>query len=118
MEPPEIFSAPQTLEKVHQSYQILIHDIEFSIIYLFFRYDLYSAYDYVLPARGKVLAKTDIQVSIFSFSLKYLIDNQGRISIGRYQATKLYCSSRVDMPSTNAALPNTSRWKCVPISFI
>jgi hypothetical protein len=39
-----------------------------SIVYMFFRYDLYSAYDYVLPARGKVLAKTDIQVSIFFLS--------------------------------------------------
>ncbi len=47
-----------------------IHDTGFSINYLFFRYDLYSAYDYVLPARGKVLAKTDIQVSIFSLLLK------------------------------------------------
>ena len=27
-------------------------------------YDLYSAYDYVVPARGKVLAKTDIQVKV------------------------------------------------------
>ena len=27
-------------------------------------YDLYSAYDYVIPARGKVIAKTDIQVRI------------------------------------------------------
>merc|ERR1711913_274827 len=27
-------------------------------------YDLYSAYDYVIPARGKVLAKTDIQVKV------------------------------------------------------
>jgi dUTP pyrophosphatase len=26
-------------------------------------YDLYSAYDYTIPARGKVLAKTDLQVS-------------------------------------------------------
>ena len=25
-------------------------------------YDLYSAYDYVIPARGKCLAKTDVQV--------------------------------------------------------
>ena len=25
-------------------------------------YDLYSAYDYTIPPRGKVLAKTDIQV--------------------------------------------------------
>ena len=29
-------------------------------------YDLYSAYDYVVPAGGKVMAKTDIQVSITS----------------------------------------------------
>jgi len=27
-------------------------------------YDLYSAYDYVIPAKGKVLAKTDIQVKV------------------------------------------------------
>jgi len=27
-------------------------------------YDLYSAYDYTIPARGKVLAKTDIQVKV------------------------------------------------------
>lgn len=27
-------------------------------------YDLYSAYDYVAPARGKVLAKTDIQICV------------------------------------------------------
>ncbi|KAG8178444.1 hypothetical protein JTE90_016116 [Oedothorax gibbosus] len=27
-------------------------------------YDLYSAYDYVVPPKGKVLAKTDIQVQI------------------------------------------------------
>jgi len=27
-------------------------------------YDLYSAYDYVIPAQGKVLAKTDIQVKV------------------------------------------------------
>jgi len=27
-------------------------------------YDLYSAYDYVIPARGKILAKTDIQIKV------------------------------------------------------
>merc|ERR1712212_612991 len=27
-------------------------------------YDLYSAYDYVIPAGGKVMAKTDIQVKV------------------------------------------------------
>jgi dUTP pyrophosphatase len=27
-------------------------------------YDLYSAYDYVIPANGKILAKTDIQVKV------------------------------------------------------
>jgi dUTP pyrophosphatase len=27
-------------------------------------YDLYSAYDYVLPARGKILAKTDIKIDV------------------------------------------------------
>jgi len=27
-------------------------------------YDLYSAYDYTIPARGKVLAKTDVQVRV------------------------------------------------------
>ncbi|XP_042903297.1 deoxyuridine 5'-triphosphate nucleotidohydrolase [Parasteatoda tepidariorum] len=27
-------------------------------------YDLYSAYEYIVPAKGKVLAKTDIQVQI------------------------------------------------------
>ncbi|GFY57760.1 deoxyuridine 5'-triphosphate nucleotidohydrolase, partial [Trichonephila inaurata madagascariensis] len=27
-------------------------------------YDLYSAYDYVVPAQGKVLAMTDIQVQV------------------------------------------------------
>merc|ERR1719334_1338114 len=27
-------------------------------------YDLYSAYDYTIPARGKVLAKTDLQVKV------------------------------------------------------
>jgi hypothetical protein len=58
---------------------------------LFFRYDLYSAYDYVLPARGKVLAKTDIQVSIFS-----LLKNIGTVTraeylFGRYlQHTRTY----------------------------
>ncbi len=83
----EICSAPQRWKKIHRSYQILNHDTGFSIIYLFFRYDLYSAYDYVLPARGKILAKTDIQVSIFCFSLKYRIDNQGRISILSVLAT-------------------------------
>jgi dUTP pyrophosphatase len=27
-------------------------------------YDLYSAYDYVVPAGGKIMAKTDIQVKV------------------------------------------------------
>lgn len=27
-------------------------------------YDLYSAYDYVIPARGKCLAKTDVQIKV------------------------------------------------------
>ncbi|XP_076443380.1 deoxyuridine 5'-triphosphate nucleotidohydrolase-like [Babylonia areolata] len=27
-------------------------------------YDLYSAYDYTVPARGKVIAKTDIQIAL------------------------------------------------------
>ncbi|XP_062585734.1 deoxyuridine 5'-triphosphate nucleotidohydrolase-like [Saccostrea cucullata] len=27
-------------------------------------YDLYSAYDYVIPAKGKVIAKTDIQIAL------------------------------------------------------
>lgn len=27
-------------------------------------YDLYSAYDYMLPARGKILVKTDIQICV------------------------------------------------------
>nr|CAB3240239.1 deoxyuridine 5'-triphosphate nucleotidohydrolase-like [Phallusia mammillata] len=27
-------------------------------------YDLYSAYDYTVPSRGKILAKTDIQISL------------------------------------------------------
>ncbi len=27
-------------------------------------YDLYSAYDYVIPAMGKVIAKTDIQIRV------------------------------------------------------
>ncbi|XP_035671546.1 deoxyuridine 5'-triphosphate nucleotidohydrolase-like [Branchiostoma floridae] len=27
-------------------------------------YDLYSAYDYTIPAQGKVLAKTDIQIAL------------------------------------------------------
>ncbi|XP_054711404.1 deoxyuridine 5'-triphosphate nucleotidohydrolase-like [Uloborus diversus] len=27
-------------------------------------YDLYSAYDYTVPARGKILAKTDIQIQV------------------------------------------------------
>jgi len=27
-------------------------------------YDLYSAYDYVIPARGKILAKTDVQIKV------------------------------------------------------
>merc|ERR1712059_17221 len=27
-------------------------------------YDLYSAYDYTIPARGKVLAKTHVQVKV------------------------------------------------------
>ncbi|XP_048740801.2 deoxyuridine 5'-triphosphate nucleotidohydrolase-like [Ostrea edulis] len=27
-------------------------------------YDLYSAYDYVIPAKGKLIAKTDIQIAL------------------------------------------------------
>nr|XP_022296204.1 deoxyuridine 5'-triphosphate nucleotidohydrolase-like [Crassostrea virginica] len=27
-------------------------------------YDLYSAYDYTIPARGKIIAKTDIQIAL------------------------------------------------------
>nr|XP_022296208.1 deoxyuridine 5'-triphosphate nucleotidohydrolase, mitochondrial-like isoform X3 [Crassostrea virginica] len=27
-------------------------------------YDLYSAYDYKIPARGKIVAKTDIQIAL------------------------------------------------------
>ena len=27
-------------------------------------YDLYSAYDYLVPAQGKVIAKTDLQVRV------------------------------------------------------
>lgn len=27
-------------------------------------YDLYSAYDYIVPAKGKVIAKTDIQIAL------------------------------------------------------
>ncbi len=31
-------------------------------------YDLYSAYDVTIPARGKAIAKTDLQVSILHWS--------------------------------------------------
>jgi dUTP pyrophosphatase len=61
-------------------------------------YDLYSAYDYVAPAKGKVLALTDIQVCVPNDTYGRIAPRSGlawknHIDIGAGVIDKDYCGN-------------------------
>ncbi|MCP4154335.1 MAG: hypothetical protein GY757_41810 [bacterium] len=54
-------------------------------------YDLYSAYDYVISAKGKQLCKTDIQVRSFSAVSPKWGTSYSDASFAKRLCTKIWC---------------------------
>lgn len=84
-------------------------------------FDLSSAYDVTVPARGKALVKTDIAIAIPEFTyariaprsglaLKHFIDTGAGVVDYDYRKYILYIIINILM--NNFYLYNSSRWKC------